>query len=208
MRRSVPPCLARTRRACSGCRPPVRLFVAIEIPESWREAARLARTALERETRAPLRWVDPALMHLTLRFLGEVAEERLGTLRRALGDTVPPVDVELTLDGTGTFGPPVRTSAVWLGVGGDGEALRVLAGRVEAAVVAAGLPSEERPLSAHITLARVSRRATRDDRRAVAEAVTLLPSPPPSSFRARSVTLVQSHLGRGGPRYQALSRHG
>ena len=186
----------------------MRLFVAVELPEAWREVARATRAAIERGPGVPLRWVDPTLMHLTLRFLGEVAEERLEALQGALSRDVPPVDVELALDGVGTFGPPVRTAVAWLGVGGDRDGLQALAERVEAAVVSAGLPPEERDFRAHVTLVRLGRRASRADRRAVAEAVAAVHAPPPSVFRARSVVLVRSHLGAGGPRYELLSRHG
>ncbi len=190
----------------------MRLFVAVELPEPWREAARAARAAIEGEVGAPvaaaMRWVDPALMHLTVRFLGEVEERALEPLRQALDRVVPPVDVELMVDGAGTFGPPARTEAAWIGVGGDVEGLRALVERVEAAVVAAGLPPEERAFRAHVTLARLGRRAARDERRAVARAVAGLTRPPPATFRARSVALMRSHLGSGGPRYEVLSRHG
>ena len=186
----------------------MRLFVALETPGEWREAARAARRAFERELDAPMRWIDPALLHLTVRFLGEVDEERLPPLQRALSERVPPVDVTLRLDGAGAFGPPTRTTAAWLGVGGDGDELRALAERVEAAVVAAGLPPEGRAFSPHLTVARVARRASREQRQAIAEAVARLPAPPPAPFRARSVTLMRSHLGSAGPRYEALSRHG
>ena len=184
----------------------MRLFISVELPESWRDAARTARAALEREVEAPLRWVDPQLMHLTLRFLGEVPEEDVSRLRSAL-DGVPPVDVQLALQEAGTFGPASRTAVVWLAIGGDGDGLRALADRVEAAVVSAGLNPERRPFRPHVTLARINRRASGGQRRTVAEAVERLPAPPPSPFTAHSVALVRSHLGRGGPRYEVLSRH-
>lgn len=190
----------------------MRLFVAIEVPEPWREAAREARRALDRDralTGPPLRWVDPALMHLTLRFLGEVPDGAVPGLRRALDEHAPPVDLRLEIGAAGSFGAPARTSAVWLGVGGDGEALRALAQRLERAAQAAGLPGDEREFRGHLTLARVSRRAGGPQRRAVAEAVTRLPEPPRAEFRVRSVALIRSHLRPGAPpRYETLSRYG
>lgn len=184
----------------------VRLFISVELPETWRDAARVARAALERQVETPLRWVDPQLMHLTLRFLGEVPEEEIGRLRNVL-DGVPPVDVQLALKEAGTFGPASRTAVVWLAIGGDSDGLRALTDRVEAAVVSIGFESERRPFRPHVTLARVDRRASGGQRRTVAEAVEQLPAPPSSPFTAHSVALVRSHLGRGGPRYEVLSRH-
>ncbi len=185
----------------------VRLFISVELSEAWRDAARAARAALERQVEAPLRWVDPRLMHLTLRFLGEVPEEEVSRLRNAL-DGVPPVDVQLALKEAGTFGPASRTAVVWLAIGGDGDGLRALADRVEAAVVSIDFEPEQRPFRPHVTLARVDRRASGGRRRTVAEAVERLPAPSPSPFTAHAVALVRSHLGRGGPRYEVLSRHG
>ena len=186
-----------------------RLFIAVEVHDDWRDAARAARAVIDGAQPAlPLRWVDPALMHLTLRFLGEVDEHTLEPLQRELAAGVPTVDVQLALGPAGTFGAPGRTAVAWLAVGGDGEGLRALAERVEAAVVAAGLPPEDRPLRPHVTLARVRRGASTQQRRAVAEAIAALDPPPPAAFRARSVALVRSHLSREGPRYETLSRHG
>lgn len=184
----------------------VRLFISVELPEAWRDAARAARAALERQVEAPLRWVDPRLMHLTLRFLGEVPEEEVSRLRNAL-DGVPPVDVQLALKQAGPNVPASRTAVVWLAIGGDGDGLRALADRVEA-VVSIGFEPEQRPFRPHVTLARVDRRASGGRRRTVAEAVERLPAPSPSPFTAHAVALVRSHLGRGGPRYEVLSRHG
>jgi 2'-5' RNA ligase len=184
----------------------VRLFIAIEVPDAWRVAAREATEALVRTSKVRLRVVDPSLMHLTLRFLGEVSEARVEPLTSALHEAVAAVDVELELGRAGTFGPPARTQVVWLGVGGDLDGLQALADRVEAAVRAAGLPSEERPLRPHLTLARLGRQVGPDDRRAVAEAARNLDPPPRLAFRARELVLMRSHLGAAQPRYEVLAR--
>ena len=193
----------------------MRLFVAIEASDGWREVAGEVRDALDAalgdETAARLRWVAPELLHLTLRFIGEVDEHQAAALQRAL-DTAGPVDLALSLGAAGTFGPPARTQVVWLAVGGDEAGLIALADRVERAVAASGLPAGDRSsgahFRAHLTLARVHRRATRDQRLAIAQAVAALANPAPSLFRARSLALVRSHLGAGPVRHELLSRHG
>jgi 2'-5' RNA ligase len=183
----------------------VRLFVAIEVPDAWRETARATTEALARASGVRLRAVDPALMHLTLRFLGEVSEERMEPLVAALEETASPVDVALELGRAGTFGSATRTQVVWLGVGGDLARLEALAGRIEAAVRACGLPPEDRPLRPHLTLARLGRQLSAGDRRVVAEAVRALDVPAPLPFQAREVVLVQSYLGGARPRYEVLA---
>ena len=188
----------------------MRLFLAVKLPEPWlREAGRAldALTAALGDDASVLRPVALDRMHLTVRFLGEVDEERVPALDTALHKSVPPVGVDLELTAAGTFGSAARTSVVWLGLGGDLDALRALAGRVEAAVEAAGLPPDRRELRPHVTLARVRQRASASQRRAIAAAVAALDTPPQHAHRASEVVLVRSHLGAGQPRYEVLGRY-
>ncbi len=188
----------------------MRLFLAIELPEPWlREAARALDelTATLGDDASVLRPVALDRMHLTVRFLGEVDEDLVPALDAALRESVPPVGVDLELTAAGTFGSAARTSVVWLGLGGDLDALRALAGRVEAAVEAAGLRPERRELRPHVTLARVRRQASASQRRAIGHAVAALEAPPSHPHRAGEVVLVRSHLGAGQPRYEVLGRY-
>ena len=195
----------------------MRLFVAIELPEAWRDAARSVRREIERaldgDARARLRWVEPSLLHLTLRFIGEVDQQRGDAIGEALDamDATEPVDVGVALAAAGTFGPPGRTQVVWLGVGGDADGLARLAALVERAVVGSGVNADERDFRPHVTLARVHRRASRTERQAVAEAVAAVAASATSNaaeFRATRVALVRSDLGSNGPTYTVLTRAG
>lgn len=189
----------------------MRLFVAITVPDSWLTAARATQRALgERVSQGTLRTVDPALLHLTLRFIGEVADDALPVLRRQLA-AVAPIDGELALGRAGSFGGPRGARVAWLAVAGDRHGLIALAERVERAVVAAGAPPRSRPLHAHLTLARVTRGADSRARRAVSEAIATLVPPPALPFRARQVALMRSHLpraGERGPRYERIALYG
>ena len=189
----------------------MRLFLAIEIPDAWRREATRAlgalTAALDDGARPLLRPVDADRLHLTVRFLGEVDGTLLAPLRSALAEAVPPVAVDLALAPAGSFGPPARTNVAWLGVGGDREALRDLAARVERAVAAAGLPPDRREPRPHLTLARVRPRATAAQRRAIAHAVAALAPPPPLPHRAERLALVHSRLTVNGPDYEVLARY-
>ncbi len=188
----------------------MRLFVAIELSGSWRDAAAAVRAQLESrldpEARSSLRWVQPELLHLTLRFLGEFPDDAVGALQLAIDREVPSVDLALTTAGAGAYGGR-RARVVWLGVDGDLGGLQALASAVERACVAAGAKPEARPFSPHITLARVRERASLDARGAVAAAVGGLAPPTREEMLVRGVALVRSTLGAGPPRYEVLSRH-
>jgi 2'-5' RNA ligase len=188
----------------------VRLFVTVEAPEAWRAEAVAQQEALldalPPDTREALRVVSAELMHVTLRFLGEVEEEIVAPLQTALGRVAAP-EIALTLARAGTFGAPASIWAVYLGIEGDLDALRALAAGVEEVVASLGLPREARPLTAHLTLARVRRSATAEARRAVDAAVGDLAPPPPRPHVARGIALVRSYLGGAEPRYEVLSRH-
>ncbi len=187
----------------------MRLFIAIEAPEAWRDAAQQVQRSLPADVRGLLRLVSPELMHLTLRFLGEVPEQNVPALTSALERATPPIEVPLALGTPGTFGPAARTGVAMLRIEGDRRALDALVARVDAAVEEAlGTPREERAYNPHLTLGRVGRRATPDERRRVAEALRAAPAPDPAPFVARRVALVRSHLGPGGPRYEVLAEVG
>lgn len=186
----------------------MRLFVAAEVPETWRAIASAAVEAIARTSNVSMRIVHPSLLHITLRFLGEVPEERLPALDAALARRVPPVDVALALGTPSTFGPPARTQVVWLGVRGDIEGLRAVVRRVDLALADAGVEPADRRFAPHLTLARLDRRTTPEERRLVAEVVAAMPPPEPFPLRVRSVGLVRSTLGGPRPVYDTLTRYG
>jgi len=186
----------------------MRLFVAVEAPEAWREAAAAVQRALPPEVRKHARLVDTGNLHVTLRFIGEVDEADVPRLQAALAEALPPVEVSLSLGTVGTCGPPARTSVVWLGVVGDVAGLSALAARADAAVDAAlGREPEQRRYFPHLTLARIRNGVPPAARREIAAWARGVEPPPAHPFVAREAVLVRSRLGGEGARYQVLGRH-
>ena len=205
-----------------------RLFVAIELPESVREALRNAIDLLRGNgLTAGLRWVRPEGIHLTLTFLGATAEPRVPEIAAALRAALAGAPAfNLQPDGLGTF-PEIRPGrresgrrglrVLWVGIAGDTAALSALAARVEGALAPLGYPEEGRPYSAHLTLARV-----RDDAdgpamesmydtlrpyllksaRSAEVQPDLVPAFP--GFRAERVALMESKIAPGGAQYRAI----
>ena len=126
----------------------MRLFVALRLPEEVRR--RLAGLC----GGVPgARWVDSGTLHLTLRFIGETDEGRLGDLDAELAAVRVPA-FPLVLEGVGQFGTRRRAHTLWVGVAHD-EALFHLQAKIESAVVRAGFAPEPRKFTPHVTLARL-----------------------------------------------------
>ncbi|MFH1685402.1 MAG: RNA 2',3'-cyclic phosphodiesterase [Candidatus Micrarchaeota archaeon] len=126
----------------------MRLFVAVPIPVELRN--KLGEKS-EELTQDGIRLVDPKNMHITLRFLGEVPDEKeiVEKLRRVKFEKI-----SCTMKGVGAFPNQNHVKVIWAGIESK-EKLENLAAKVNAALE--GFPGDER-FSAHITIARVRKR--------------------------------------------------
>lgn len=131
----------------------MRLFVALNLPETVRAALSACVRPLESVGFA-LRWMTPAPVHLTLKFLGDVEPEREGELVAALGRACTGArPVTLSLGGFGVFPHYDRPRVVWVGVAPE-PALELLQHRMEQEFAPLGFPTEARAFRPHITLGR------------------------------------------------------
>lgn len=136
----------------------MRLFVALNVPSQLRQAVWQA-TAPLRDRGLPVKWVHPEGIHLSLKFLGDVADERESELATALGRAAAGTRaLSLALGGFGVFPDFQRPRVVWVGVAGE-PALEILQHRVEQEFAPLGFPTEARPFRPHITLGRAGREA-------------------------------------------------
>jgi 2'-5' RNA ligase len=131
----------------------VRLFVAVNLPEHERRAA-FDATAPLRDGDLPVKWVQPAGLHVTMKFLGDVPEDRAALIGAALDAAVRAVrPFEVMLGGIGAFPSSARPRVIWLGVEIH-PALELLANDVEKALGPFGFEAELRPFRPHITIGR------------------------------------------------------
>jgi 2'-5' RNA ligase len=183
----------------------VRCFVALDLADGVREAlARVVHVLREAAPRADVRWVDPRGIHLTLKFLGEVPEDRLPALVAALAPAVGlAAPLALTALGVGGFPTVRRPRVVWVGVGGAVAALTALAAGVDRALEPLGFAPGGRPFAAHLTIGRV--RSPRGIDR-LAAALERAPSETLCAWRVDEVVLYRSHLRPTGAVYEPLRR--
>lgn len=167
-----------------------RLFVALETPPAL-AASLLARLPRERGVRpAPV-----AQVHLTLRFVGEVAEEQAVAIDDALG-AIAAVAVPVQVAGVGRFGR--RGGILWAGVA-PSEPLLALHGTIALALRDAGVEPEARPFHPHLTLARCAPHAPEALLRDWVAAQRELACIP---YLARRFVLFESRLQRQGAEHR------
>ncbi|WP_224333249.1 RNA 2',3'-cyclic phosphodiesterase [Haloprofundus halobius] len=181
----------------------MRLFVSIDLPHSLSGAVAAVQDDL-RDAEG-LRFVDPEQAHLTLKFLGETDDDRLGEVEEALESAVDAANVEpfeATVGGLGVFPSLDYVSVVWLGIEEGSERITRLAEAVERETTAIGFDAESHEFTPHVTLARMDDALGKDIvRRAVRET-----DPTVGTFRVEQIRLKESVIGPNGPEYSTVSR--
>jgi 2'-5' RNA ligase len=181
----------------------MRLFIAIELPGNVRSALageQVRLRALCSESRG-IRWTAPESLHLTLKFLGEVAPDRVPAVIEALkgvGDFAP---FEVEVGGFGFFPDSKRPRVFWAGFEAPA-VLGELARRVDAALARLGFPREDRPFTPHLTLARF--REPRGDP-ALQKGIDHSGKTSLGRFQVDRFFLFESHLLPSGARHEKLA---
>ena len=180
----------------------MRAFLAVTLPADVQAClSRLQETLAE--SRADVKWVEPANLHVTLKFLDEISEAQRHEVEALVARIVhdqPPFLLGLTAPGAfPSFDSP---RVLWVGLGEGKETVARLADAIERDAATLGLRREERPFAAHVTLGRArSPRA----RQALVQRLRAGAWQPPPPWRVASLTFYQSVLGSDGPRYSVLA---
>jgi RNA 2',3'-cyclic 3'-phosphodiesterase len=133
----------------------VRLFVAIELEAAARALVAAEQNRLKRAAGSDgLRWVDESHLHLTLVFLGEVAEPEVAAVTRAVSEPIPLKPFVLSLGGVGVFPSRGAPRVLWLGAAAGGTETAAVQRAVAERVISCGIRIEDRPFHPHLTLAR------------------------------------------------------
>lgn len=173
---------------------PKRLFVGVWLPDDVRE--RLAEVVDGfRGSHEGVRWERPEQWHITLRFLGDVTDEK--AVITAL-EQAPLLPAEAKLGpGIGMLGRQVVCVLV--------AGLDELAAAVQQATADLGQPVDTRPFKGHVTLARIpGRRRPQRRRSGVGFVRQWLGTPVTGEWPVDAVHLVQSHPGPSGSTYDHL----
>ncbi|WP_254766386.1 RNA 2',3'-cyclic phosphodiesterase [Salinilacihabitans rarus] len=181
----------------------MRLFVSVDLPDELAEPVADLQEAFA--DASGLNVTDPEQAHVTLKFLGEVDEDRLPALCRELDAAVADAGVDpftARYGGLGVFPSLDYISVLWLGVEAGGEELTRLHEAVEERTTAMGFEPESHEFTPHVTLARMEHAGGKDlVRRLVRER-----DPTVGETTVDEVRLTESTLTPDGPAYSTVER--
>ena len=180
-----------------------RTFVAVAVPEKLGDKLLRLQSLLAPEVPG-VRWVA-AEFHVTLAFLGDVADADLNAVCRAVAEAAGPVPpFALRAEGLGCFPGPNDARVAWVGLTGPGlEPLGVLQKRGAEAVARVGCPPADERFHPHITLGRIKH--GRGPARDLTPLVRHYQTWSAGSFDVAGAVVYASNLSPDGPVYTPLS---
>jgi 2'-5' RNA ligase len=132
----------------------IRAFIAVEIDRPNKEKLLNIISSLKKSN-ADVKWINENQMHLTLKFLGNVEENKILQISNALkpiADNFSPFSI--TFSKIGAFPNIHQPRVVWVGIQKGADELKNLSTKIEGDLEILGFPKEKRSYTAHLTLGR------------------------------------------------------
>lgn len=183
----------------------LRAFIAIDLPQPIQEAIEKQTSRLRQAAGDGLvRWIPPQNIHLTLKFLGNIAASHMDFLKQLLhqtADSHQPFDVQI--GGIGSFPNSKLPRVLWAGVHAPAD-LASLQKTIETGAARLGYEKEARPFSPHLTLGRVRQGIDPRDLQKISSALNGIQIGNIGSARVDAVHLYKSELRPEGSLYTKL----
>jgi 2'-5' RNA ligase len=181
----------------------IRTFIAIDLPTRVQQTIEKFEKDLQK-VQAAVSWIKVDRIHLTLKFLGDVASEQIAGIQLVLVQTAASTKpFQLQPAGCGAFPSLKQMRVVWVGIRGDDTQLKNLQQQVESALAPLGFKPEDRPFRAHLTLGRVR---GKQNIRSLQEALLANENFEAEAFDVGELVLYKSELRPEGARYTPLFR--
>jgi len=187
----------------------IRSFIAVELPDELKSELVQLEARLKLIDQPFVKWVDPYSIHLTLKFLGNVAADRIGEITKAMEEATQGISsFHLQVRDLGVFPNLRRVQVAWVGLGGEIDKLNKLQQRIESSLETLGFTPESRKFVPHLTLARVRNQALFSERQRLGELITSTSFEAVHDIKVGSISLMRSQLTRQGAIYSRISSAG
>jgi len=184
----------------------VRSFIAIELPDEVKTGLSQLEAQLKVGKASGVKWVDPYGIHLTLKFLGNVAIDRTGEITTAMeiaARGMSPFD--LKVKDLGVFPSLRRVQVVWVGISGEIDKLSQLQEHLESNLARLGFAPESRAFTPHLTLARLRNQTSPEERQRLGQLVANTRFEEAYTFKVDTISLMKSQLTSEGAIYSRIS---
>ena len=185
----------------------MRLFIAVDIDEKIRHAVAQLQDEMAAEAdmkKGDVKWVRPEKMHLTLKFLGQVKDEKSVEICTVTGSAAEQHKAfDLDIETVGCFGGK-SPKVLWVGTESGSEELCALAGDIEKRLAEVGWPEEARKFSGHLTLCRIKNFEAGKKLAQISKNYSDIKL---GTVLIDAVTVYQSQLTPTGPIYTALGSY-
>jgi len=185
--------------------PLLRVFIAVEIPLSIRQAIYDQTVSLRLTLGQELvRWVPIENVHLTLKFIGEISSSNVALLCDMLSTEAqahPPFSIEI--GGLGAFPNARQARVIWIGIH-PSPALTSLQRGIEAAAVRLGYEADARPFSPHLTIGRIRQPISIADQQKIRTALEKTTIGRLGTTNVTAIHLFKSDLKPSGAEYTRL----
>jgi len=182
----------------------MRVFIAIDIDEKTRTALGDLQQQLAGGVdikKSDVKWVNPKNIHLTLKFLGEIKDEKVVEVCSIVENVAGRhKSFELDIESVGYFGSKAAR-VLWVSTGEGSNELHLLQKDLEKQLVLAGWPEETREFTGHLTLCRIRNSAAGVKLARMSEDYKDFKV---GTISADSVLVYQSQLKPTGPIYTVL----
>lgn len=184
----------------------MRVFIAIDINEKIQKSIADLQKHLQNETSFAkgVKWVRPDLMHLTLKFLGDVKDEILNDVCKMTGEVVEKYhSFNLDIEKAGHFGGK-SARVLWVGTGDGSEKLRKIANELNEKLQQLGFAPETRGFTGHLTLCRIKNARAGYE---LAKAAGKYGDFVAGTVLVDKIVVYQSRLSSEGPTYTPIAKY-
>jgi len=183
----------------------IRTFIAVDLPPSVLDALEQITSRLqEMLPNMPVRWVDVQKMHLTLKFLGDISKENIEMVEKILlSEGAKRPVLEIGIGGIGAFPKMRHPRVIWIGVEAPTDLFDLRRG-IEDGVARLGYNYDKYEFTPHLTLGRISRKASARDVRTVGNVLHDFQVGFLGVARIEAVHLYRSDLHPDGAKYSCL----
>ena len=187
----------------------VRSFIAIELPDELRRELVKLEARLKSAEPPGIKWVDPYGIHLTLKFLGNIAVDRIEEITGAIAQAAEGIaPFHLAVKDLGVFPNLRRPQVAWVGMSGETDKLCQLQKQIESHLTRLGFAAESRSFTPHLTLARLRNQVSPQERQKFGQLIASTSFEAVATIEVDTICLMRSQLTREGAIYSSIGTVG